>query len=231
MGVNYIWDLVIKARRAGVAKRDITFQAAKVYSPYMELSQEAINAKTVDKTVEVNPFYRFDDIFRELFDVNYTDEPELRHVLFDIVIHLLADIDLVQGMNKREYYIRFVLRDLEAGLFGKRTADHIRLFTQEEREIIAGNLLRLYETGEAVYLLRDTMRKIFPRSTIYANCEEKDELLLYVGQEETAAARARLELIKDIFLPVRFQTEVYWRNHFGILDVEETMQIDSMAMY
>lgn len=229
--MNYIWDLVIKARRAGIAKGELQFKAAKVYSPYMELSQEAINAKTVDKTVEVNPFYRFDEIFRELFDVNYTGEPELRQVLFDIVMHLLADIDLTQGMNKREYYIRFVLRDLEAGLFGRQAAEHIKLFTQEEQEIIAGNLLRLYETGEAVYLLKDTMRKIFPYSTIYANCEEKDELLLYVGQAETAAARAKLALIQDIFLPVRFQTEIYWRNHFGILDVEETMQIDSIALY
>ncbi|RNB52780.1 iron-dependent peroxidase [Brevibacillus gelatini] len=231
MGVNYIWDLVIKARRAGIAKEELVFKAAKVYSPYMELSLEAINAKTVDKTVEVNPFYRFEDIFRELFDVNYTGESELRQVLFDIVTHLLAEIDLTQGMNKREYYIRFVLRDLEAGLFGSQAAENIKLFTRDEQEIIAGNLLRLYETGEAVYLLRDTMRKIFPHSTIYANCEEKDELLLYVGQAETDAARARLALILDIFLPVRFQTEIYWRNHFGILDVEETMQIDHIALY
>ncbi|NRR24914.1 iron-dependent peroxidase [Brevibacillus sp. MS2.2] len=231
MGLNYIWDLVIRAKRAGIAKKDIQFKAAKVYSPYMELSHEAINAKTVDKTVEVNPYYRFDDIFRDLFDANYSDDAELRHTLFDIIIHLLAEIDLSQGMNKREYHIRFVLRDLEAGLFGSRVQENIRLFTKEEREIIAGNILRLYETGEAVYLLKDTMRKIFSHSTIYANCEEKDELLIYVGQSESETAHAKLALIKDIFLPVRFHTEIYWRNHFGILDVEETMQIDSVALY
>lgn len=229
--MNYIWDLIIHAERSGTRKKQLHFKPAQVYSPYMELSREHINAKNVEQEVEINPYYRFYDIFRDLFDINYTDEQEMRETLFDIVIHFLADIDLVQGMNKREYYIRFVLRDMESGIFGSNVQAHIHLFDREEREIIASNLLRLYETGEAVYLLRDTMKKIFKRSTIYANCEDKDELLFYVGQKETETTRAKLEVIKDLFLPVRFHTELYWSSHFGIVDVEETMVVDQIALY
>lgn len=229
--MNYIWDLIIQAERLGAAKQHIRFTPAKVYSPYMELSQEYINAKFVEQEVEINPYYRFYDIFRDLFDINYSDEMELRQAVFDVVIHFLADIDLLQGMNRREYYIQFVLRDLEAGIFGSQVQKSIPLFSQDEQEMIANNILRLYETGEGIYLLRDTMSKLFKRSTIYANCEEKDELLFFVGQEETETARAKIELVKDLFLPVRFHTELYWNDHFGIIGVEETMLIDRIALY
>ncbi|GIO01000.1 hypothetical protein J5TS2_16680 [Brevibacillus halotolerans] len=229
--MNYIWDLLIKAERSGIEKKRVQFALAKVFSPYMELSLENLNAKEVDQIVEINPYYRFYEIFRDLFDPNIETDVELRNSLFDVLIHFLAEIDLMQGMNKREYYIRFLQQDLETGVFGRSVEDNIHLFTKEEREMIASNLLRLYETGEAVYLLKDTTKKVFTRSTIYANCEEKDELLFYIGQPETPIARAKIELIKDLFLPVRFSTELYWSYHFGIMEVEETMQVDYIALY
>jgi hypothetical protein len=231
MGLNYVWDLVIKAEQAGMKKRDLYFAPAQVYSPYMELSNEILNTKTVDTWIEMNPYYRFFEIFRDLFDINNQEHMELRHTLFDILIHFLTDMDLWQGMNRREFYIKFMLMDLEAGIFGMDVAHKMKLLDKGEQEVFASNILSLYETGEAVYLLKDTMRKMFKHSTIYANCEEKDELLFYVGQVETDTARAKLELIKQIFLPVRFHTETYWEEHFGIVDVEETMRVDRIAIY
>lgn len=229
--MNYIWDLLIKAERSGLTKGEIYFTAAKVYSPYMELSHEAINTSVVEQNVEINPYYRFYAIFRDLFDINNHEDMDLKNALFDIVVHFLADIDRIQGMNKREYYIRFALRDIENGMFGSNVREKIDVFNSEEKEVIASNVLRLYETGESVYLLKDTMRKIFKHSVIYANCEEKDELLIYIGQKANKTAQAKLECIKEIFLPVRFHTEVYWKEHFGIIDIKETMRIDSIALY
>lgn len=229
--MNYIWDVIIKAKQAGLDKKDIHFLAAKSFSPYMEISKEILNAKDIDPKVEINPFYRFSAIFQDLLNVNDTGNRELRSTVLDILIHFLAEIDLMQGMNKKEYYIRFVLKDLEAGSFGKRAQQAIMLFDQKERETIARNILRLYETGEEIFLLKDTLRTIFHHSIIYANCEEKDELLIYVGQEQTENDRTKIEMILEIFVPVRFHTEIYWQAHFGIIDVEETMRIDTIAIY
>ncbi len=229
--MNYIWDLIVKAEESGLPKKEIHFSAAKSCSPYMELSTEMINAQAVEDHVEINPLYRFSAIFQGLLDVNHTQDAELKRSLFDIVVHFLADIDLMQGMNKKEYYIRFVLRDLEEGRFGHRVQERIRLCSKQEKDIIARNILRLYETGEAIHLLKDTMRHLFPHSIIYANCEEKDELLIYVGQEQSELALAKIELINDIFLPVRFHTEIYWQHHFGLIEVGETMRMDRIALY
>ncbi|MBD8498803.1 iron-dependent peroxidase [Paenibacillus arenosi] len=231
MDLNYIWDQVVKAEQQGIAKSELRFVPAKVYSPYMEISREMLNDQSVERTVEINPYYRFHSIFKDLFDAENDHEEELRHTLFDLAIHFLAEIDLMQGMNKREYHIRFALRDMKAGVFGTSVSENIELFTKDEQEVIAGNVLRLYESGEAIYLLKDTLRKIFKQSTIYANCEEKDELLFYIGQPYSEQALAKIELIKDLFLPIRFQTELYWDRHFGVIDVDKTMQVDYIALY
>lgn len=229
--MNYIWDLVIAAELAGQARKQISFVPAARYSAYMELSQPDLNANAPESIVEINPYYRFYDLFRDYFDANNLEDTELRRTLFDIAMHFLAEMDLYQGMNKREYYIKFVLKDFEAGVFGSKARDAIRRFSRNERDIIAANLLRLYETGSTLYLLRETMRSIFKGSTIYLNGDGKDEMLFYVGQEESPNTRAKVELIIELFLPVRFSTEIYWSHHFGIMDVDETMRIDGIALY
>lgn len=229
--MNYIWDYLIAAKKQGIEKGNITFLPAKNYSPYMELSQELLNSSYVNMNVEVNPFYRFYDIFKDLFHPNAVVNEEFRDALFDIVIHLLAEIDLMQGMNKREYYIRFVLKDLEQGVFGKNIKQSLSLFSDEEKEIIALNILRLYQTNEELYFFIDTMKKIFKNSIIYIKSEEKEELLLYVGVKKTRISQQRVQLIQDIFLPIHFQVKFFWNYHFGMIAVDETMIIDKIALY
>lgn len=229
--MNYIWDLVIKAKNSGLLKKDIYFSPAKVFSPYMELSLKYINTQEVTSEVEINPYYSYYKIFRDLVNSNNSEDMELKNTLFDILVHFLADIALRQGLNKRDYYLKFLLKDIESGLFGKENRERIEFFDQGEKEILVGNILKLYEMGEAIYLFKNTMRKIFEKFIIYVNPEEKDELVIYIDQEENKAAEAKLELIKDFFVPIKLHTETYWKNHFGLIGFEETMLVDSIALY
>ncbi|AKG36025.1 hypothetical protein [Paenibacillus durus] len=229
--MNYIWDVVMRIRNLQADAADIRFVPAETYSPYMELSLPELNAVLPGQMLEINPYYRFYDIFRDLYAPDLTGDEELRDTLFDLLMHFLAEIDLYQGMNRREYYIRFVRRDIASGLFGGRIREYFSRLEREEQETVAEGILRLYETGEAVHLFKEMMKRLFPGSVIYANCEEKDELLIYVGREEDEAARIRVELILELFLPPRFQTELYWSRHFGVLGTESTMRMDAIALY
>lgn len=229
--MNYVWDLVIKAKEIEIPKEKIKFSAAETYSPYMELSNEYINSNLIEEKVEVNPYYRFYEIFKDMFNIDNNLDMELRSTLFDIFIHFLTDIDLKQGMSKKEYYMKFILNDIENNTFGKSIRKNIEMFNDKEKDMLAYNILRLYITGETLYLLKDTTRKLFKSSMIYTNYEEKDELLFYIGEEKTEEKLAKLELIKELFLPVKFHTEVYWQNHFGVIGVEETMKIEGIVLY
>ncbi|MGG1618956.1 iron-dependent peroxidase [Paenibacillus sp. NRS-1782] len=229
--MNYVWDLLMRAREQELDVNSFRFVPAVSYSPYMELSLTELNTSELEQVVEINPYYRFYSIFRDLFPPDAEEYLELRESLFDIMIHFLAETDLYQGMNRREYHIRFVQRDIENGIFGPKVSESFAQLNREEQDAIAEGLLRLYETGEAVHLLKETMRRVFHRSIIYTNCEEKDELLIYIGQEETQLSRIKADLILDLFLPARFTIELYWTRHFGILDADPTMKIDAIALY
>lgn len=229
--MNYIWDYIVEAEKQGIDKKELTFIPAVNYSPYMELSPVVLNSTYVSKNVEVNPYYRFCDIFKELFHPDTAVDEEFRNVLFDMVIHLLAEIDLKQGLNKREYYIRFVMKELEQGLLGMHIQRLISLLDKEEKEIIVNNILKLYQTNEALYLYIDTMKKIFKKSIIYIKAEEKEELLLYVGAKKTETSQQKVQLIQEFFLPIQFHVKIFWDYHFGMIDVDETMRINKIAIY
>ncbi|HEY8464240.1 MAG TPA: iron-dependent peroxidase [Bacillota bacterium] len=229
--MNYVWDLVIKAHQAGIALENITFKLAKIYSPYLELSHENLNFNEVDPVVEINPYYRFYEIFKDLFNINNDEDLEFRNTLLDITIHFLTRIDLIQGMNKTEYYQRFIHRELAAGLLGPMVQARLKFFNEAEQAVLVENYYRLLITGEMIYLLRETIRKIFKNSFIYVNYETTNELLFFIACEKTDQNEIKLELIKDLFLPLKLSTLTYWKDHFGVIGMDETMRIDSIALY
>ena len=116
--MNYIWELAIKALEQGIEPIDIYYKFGRPFSGYMELSFNELNETNVLPVIEINPYYRYYSIFKELFEPNVTENPEIIEVVHDLAIHHLSDIDVLQGMNKREYHIRFVVSDLNNGVFG-----------------------------------------------------------------------------------------------------------------
>lgn len=229
--MNYVWDWVIRADEQGLPRKNLRFTVADVYSPYMELSPENINTAEAGAVVEMNPYYRYYEIFRDLFQPDNTEEAELRQVLFDLTVHFLVDIDLRMGMNKTEYYCYFLLRDIQNGLFGPKLHRGITLFNRRQQHIITFNLYRLYRTGEALYLLENTMDQIFPESLVYANYETKNEVILFLNYEQNEILATKLAVILELFLPLQFKTEIYWAFHFGIIGNDEAMQMDKIALY
>lgn len=229
--MNYIWDLLIRAQDKGIPESSITFAPAQSYSPYMELSLNELNATEIEQRVELNPYYRFETLFKHWFHPDLQEDEEMRTVLFDMVMHFLAHIDRYEGMTRREYEIRFVLHDLEQGVFGAEAAQYMHMLNRDEQEQLGEQLLRLYETGEPIALLRQLLRRWFPRSLMYVNRDERQELLVYIGQPDHEVNRARVNLLLLLFVPILFEVRMYWSHHFGLVGTDETMKIDGIALY
>jgi hypothetical protein len=229
--VNYIWELLIRAENEGYEMKDISFRYPTYFSPYMELSFTDINTNWVLTEVEVNPYFRYFEIFSKLFDINLVVNLELRTHLFDILIHFLGNIDRLQGMNKREYYIFFTVAEITAGIFGTDIQKKYQLFTETEKEIIASGVLSHYKTGEGVYIFKRLVQEIFISSSIFANAKEKNELIIYINAAKTTIKQKKIKLLSDLFLPFQFEIEVYWENIFGIIEMESFMKFDSIVIY
>lgn len=229
--MNYIWELYIKARQTGVATDDICFKYGKPFSPYMELSFENINENNVLTEVEINPFYRLFDIFKKLFDPNFIEDETVIEILHDVVVHHISDIDIFMGLNKKDYYIQFIIEDMKKGLFGKYIKDNVKTFNKEELRIISNNILNLYMTGENVYLLKETIKQIFKNVYIFTNSTEKDEVIFFMRTKKTSENLEKLEIIKYIFLPFKYDVDVYWEEFFGVIGVDSLMKIDTFLIY
>lgn len=231
--MNYIWDMAIKALRQDITPEAITFVHSKKCSPYMELAFEDINTALLepDTVVEVNPYYRFCDIFKNFLDVNFREHEEIQTVFFDIITHYLLFIDRHQGLCKREYYGKFILNDIKNGVFGQAVQQNVEVFTLDERHIFLSGLISLNYTGASVHLLKLVIRQIFVNSIIYYRSEDTSEVLIYLGTAETAATRRKIDTILTFFLPLGFAYRLYWEKHFGIIGMDQTMGINNIVIY
>ncbi|SNS15242.1 hypothetical protein SAMN05446037_100511 [Anaerovirgula multivorans] len=231
--MNYIWDILLRADKQNIDRESIRFKCAKSYSPYMEVSFEDINAAEIDETliVEINPYYRFFSIFKNIFDINLKENLQFREVLFDIILHHLGELDLKQGLTRKEYYKKFILRDILDNIFAEKIKNNILIFNKDELDIVLNSLISLYETGTSIELFKSVVKKIFPKSVVYSNQDDKKEILIYIDQPESPQLNCKIDALVELFLHIEYEVNIYWQYHFGILDIDETMKIEKMVLY
>jgi len=230
--MNYIWDYILRAKKAGYTEEDIRFVPAKIYSPYMELSLTDLNQTEAEEAeLEVNPYYRYYPIFKELFLPDNHENTEIRVELFDILMHHLLRVDRYMGMNREEFYIRFLRQDIQAGCFGEETQKEFQDFLEEEQKVLLHQILLLYRIGASVQLFRTTFLLFFPECNIYQNTQEKEEILIYLGERKNEKSDKKRRLLIRIFLPLPYTYRIYWEHHFGVIGISESMRIGNIEMY
>ncbi|MCI8959388.1 MAG: hypothetical protein HFG62_09755 [Lachnospiraceae bacterium] len=230
--MNYAWEAVLAADQAGIPREEIRYVPIQNGSPYTEIAMETINSRELgQKTVELNPLYRFSREFSALFDRNLEGYEKGRELFFDVVMQYFVQLDLRQGLSKQEYALRFLLRDLLEGVCGSQAARVAERYEKEKIRRLLQLVLKLYQCGSSTYLFREVMRSMYPDSLVYASNEAVRQVLVYVGVKETREERERLEFLEGMFLPVNYQVYLFWEHHFGIMDVDETMVLDEMVLF
>lgn len=230
--MNYAWEAALAADQAGIPREEIRYVPVNNGSPYTEITMENINSRGLGKkTVEMNPLYRFSKEFSSLFDRNLEGYEKAREILFDAVMQYFVQLDLRQGLSKQEYALRFLLKDLLEGVCGSQAARVAGQYEKEKIRRLLRLVLKLYQCGSSIYLFREVMRCMYPDSLVYASNEAVRQVLVYVGVKETEGDRERLEFLEDMFLPINYQVFLFWEHHFGIMDIDETMEMDEMVLF
>lgn len=229
--MNFIWELEIKANQKQIPKKQITYLYPERYSPYLELNFENLNERSFENKVEINPYYRFPDIFRYLFLPDNHEDKELRAILFDLVMHHIGSIDCNKGMTKRDYQIEFFQHDIEAGLFGQYVQKYFSLFTFEEQKQVAGNLLQLYQTNEGSMLFKKSIQQIYPKAVQFVHLNERDEITVFLQIRKTEEEEKKIMVLKHLFLPFKFSMDVYYEYMLGIIEEDEFMKINEIVLF
>lgn len=230
--MNYLWEVFVKAEEQGIPQKHIRYVIAQNYSAYLEVADAFLNQKELERKpqIEINPYYRFYDIFKELNQPEMKEFPNLKKSLTNLIFHLLAENDSLAGMTKEEYYKKLLYKDIRCGVFGKDAADSSGLFVRNEREIILSGLLRQYQTGSSLDIFKDMIEELIPENIVYHSNENFYEILVYVGVKRGEQIAAKVEFLVKMFVDLPYHVDIYYEYHFGIIGVEPTMKIDEIAL-
>ncbi|MDR2888826.1 MAG: hypothetical protein LBV33_03180 [Lachnospiraceae bacterium] len=249
--MNYVWEVLLKGASQGVAAGNIRFVPARVANPYTEVAFEYLNtgrlsAGSLDTgsldavvsagsvgeiSVEVNPLYRFNSVFAGLFNINITGLQATREAVFDICMHYLAQLDLRSGLDRQDYYMRFIEQDFNEGIFGREVREAVNGLTEEEGPICLYHLLQLYRTGNQRDSFRSIVTSLYKRPIMYESNDANNEILLYLGVAENETERAKIDCLISLFLPMQDKVHLFFEHHFGIIGVDETMVLDEMVLF
>jgi len=229
--LTYIWEVLLKADEQGFPREKIRFAQTKTHSPYMEVAYEELNREHLDEApVEVNAYYRFSAIFDHLLD-GLGEYPQFREFLYDILMHYIAEINMREGLCKSEYHGLFLREDVKAGRFGREFREVFKTFDRHQVRFVVESMVRLYRLGSSITLFRTVMRQLYPKSLIYLDVVERRELLVYIGKKETPELKKQVDFLLSLFVPFDYIIHLFWDVHFGIIGVNETLDLDDFVVY
>lgn len=235
--MRYLWEVLLAAKEEGIPEEKLRFVHAPLGSGYMELSLPCLNQTWLEEdgqpgeiTIGVNTYYRFYDIFYDMFPPDSADFPALRESLTNLSLHMLAWNDVRRGLTKENYHKRLLAKEILEGGFGEMTKSVFLSMNRRDQEQLLGGWLRSFRAGSALSIFLDMVHGLVADSIVYHNNEEPDEILIYTGLKQERNLEQRIRFLIDTFLDIRYQVEIFYEYHFGVIGVEETMQIDEIAI-
>lgn len=229
--MNYVWEALLKAREQGIEEGDLRFLPAGSPSPYVEVAFDDLNTGWIEEPqIRVNPLYRFSDIFSAIFAPDIQEYTDTRTIFLDVFLHYAAATDLLSGMHRQEYYYWFVAEELRKGIFGEKAAEAFALFRPGQQRRIVTSLLGLYQAGHYKEVFIGLIKALYENAIVYEGRDRAETMFLYIGRRETEEERKRVGLLIDTFLPINESVEVFFDEHFGIMDVEDTMILDQILL-
>ena len=230
--LNFLWDIVLRAKQQGTSEMDLFFCQAKEYSPFYEQSFSCLNENRIrSNEIELNLLYRFADMFQEILAEDVEDISQFQRYFIDAALHLILHTDLYHGLTKRDVYIYRLLEELEDGTFWRRAEKEFAIIPNEKRSRIATLVFNQIQTGSSLMTFRRALLVLFPDAVLYQIRTERKKLLLYLSENKTENGERMLLFIQDMFLPISYDLRVFWKYHFGIVGVDEAMRIDEIALY
>lgn len=230
--MNCVWEVVLKAKKSGYGLEELIFINSQSPSPYTESSFDFLNSDTVhDREIEINPLYRFATQLGEIFLPDVVGYENVRAMFLDVMFHYVAVWDLRSGGDKKELRAMYILREIQEGRFLKSMRETLLELEFNKAKRIIFCLLDLYKCKDYITIFRKALKELYPKANLYIHSENLRKLILFTGVDKTKKDMERIEMLKELFLPISYETDIFWKYHFGIVGVKESMKIGKMALY
>ena len=104
------------------------------------------------------------------------------------------------------------------------------MLDRDEREIVLSGLLRQYQTGSSLDIFKDMMEALIPDNIVYQSNDNFYEIFVYVGGKKNKRVETKMNFLLLMFMELPYQVDLYYEYHFGIIGMEETMQINEITL-
>lgn len=230
--MNCVWEVVLKAKKSGYGLEELRFINSQSPSPYTESSFDFLNSDTVeDSEIEINPLYRFATQLGEIFLPDVVGYENVRAMFLDVMLHYVAIWDLRSGGDKKELRAMYILNEIQEGKFLKSIRETLLDLELNKAKRIIFCLLDLYKCKDYITIFRKALKELYPKANLYIHSENLRKLIIFTGVDKTKKDMERIEMLKELFLPISYETDIFWKYHFGIVGVKESMKIGKMALY
>lgn len=157
----------------------------------------------------------------------FKTEPVFQDI-FNILLHIVADIDKFSGMSMIDLRARFILEEILESKYGEEIRNRFCLLTENHKRILCCFISKYILSDELNIQFYNCLKAVFTSIKIFL--EEKKEIVhICVNSEENNYNNNLFQLIKTLFNPIENKVEVYWRNQqFGIIGEDWTMLIGSI---
>jgi len=249
--MNYIWYPLIEAIVADYDTNKIHYRVCdKVFfdtfdgetirinanahhvSPLLEYLPLALfdpdNAVSLEDKLaraDVNPYHRFTQIFSNILNPERNDQNDL--IVCDIITHMLAHIDRICGMCKRDFRILIIIEEIENGCFGD-IIDDFRLFNTVEKRALAECILMFYGSSKSLRCLDTLFHMIM--TDFEVRLRDNEEVVFYNPYGFNEKEDTKLRLIIKLFLPIDFPYVIHWQYTYGSVDHDESMVLESFVL-
>ena len=175
--------------------------------------------------------YRFANELGEIFLPDVEGFESVRKIFLDIIFHYIAVWDLRSGGDKKELRAMYILKEIEEGRFLKSIRKTLFSLGFEKSKRIIFCLLDLYKCKDYITIFRKALRELYPKANLYIHSENLRKFTIFTGVDKTKEEVERMEMLEKLFLPISYETDVFWKYHFGIIGVDESMKIGKTAIY
>ena len=147
-------------------------------------------------------------------------------------ISYLRELDFASGTTVIDIFCEKILEDIRKGILGKNLKKYFLLLNREEQEYVA--LLIYNEKINNVNFMKNFkfgIKYFFLDSLIYREKHQKNKIIIYINREKNKKNIAKIKTLELLFLEFGLGLKVFWKNHFGVVSVEETVKIDEIAVF
>lgn len=208
---------------------EVIFRQQREFSPYCEMEENCIHQEKNRQIVEINSFYRYEDIFYCLF-ANKDLSEEAKNWMFDVIFHYLICLEFGKGCNGRELRIRQQQKLLADNSYGEKAAKWYQLLTKQQKYLLCFYLERQQESGASIHTFAAALTGLLD-CVVYKNLLEPKTLIIYTEKEKNREIEETIEHTEELLLPLDYTVRVIYEQHIGILGEANTMMIEEITIF